>query len=88
MQVMRQIFSLEERKTSNVNGKNKRQVDPTKIAFVQKVTFQQYPIKLGIETERKACSACVEAIDEANRRLNRIKINRLVHVHVTLHIYS
>ena len=42
-QVMRQIFSLEERKISNVNGKNKRQLDPTKIAFLLKSDFSTIP---------------------------------------------
>ena len=69
---MRQLFTVEDRKTSNVNGKNKKQLDPMKIAFVRKVTFQQYPLK-GEESEKKAWGSCVEAIDEANRRLNRTK---------------
>ena len=70
--IMRKLFSIHDRKTSNVNGKNKNQLDPIRISFIRKVTFQHFPLK-GEENEKKAWSSCVEAIDEANRRLNRNK---------------
>ena len=70
--VMRRLFSIHERKTSNVNGKNKDQLDTIRIGYVKKVIFQYSPLE-GDEIERKAWSSCIEAIDEANRRLNRNK---------------
>ena len=38
----RKIFTMAERKVSNVNGKSK--LDPDKVKYVQKVTFQIYPL--------------------------------------------
>ena len=71
--VNRQIFSEEERMTSNVSGtRGKLQLDSAKVAFIKRVAFQQFPLK-GEERAKKAWSDCIEAIDEANRRLNRKK---------------
>ena len=70
--VMRTIFEEDVRKKSNVKGVKKLQLDPNRIAFVQKVAFDQFPVK-GEESEQKAWSSCIETIDEANRRLNRKK---------------
>ena len=68
--VNRQIFSEEERMTSNVSGtRGKLQL---KVAFIKRVAFQQFPLKAE-ERAKKAWSDCIEAIDEANRRLNRKK---------------
>ena len=69
---MRTIFDEDVRKVSNVNGVKKQQLDPEKVAFIRRVAFAQFPLK-GEPSEHKAWSTCVEAIDEANRRLNRKK---------------
>ena len=70
---MRNIFKEDVRKISNVNGVKKQQLDPDKIAFVRRVAFEQFPVKGDLTEQQKAWSSCVEAIDEANRRLNRKK---------------
>ena len=54
--VMRILFSIHERKTSNVNWKNKDQLDTIRIGYVKKVTFQHFPLK-GDEIERKVWSS-------------------------------
>ena len=52
---------------SNVNGtRGKLELDPVKVSFIRKVTFQQYPLKSD-EREKKAWSDCVTSIDEANK---------------------
>ena len=68
--LVRELFTIEERKTSNVRGIKKLKLDEDKIAYVRKMTFKLYPLEGG-ETEIKAWSQCITAIDEANRRLNR-----------------
>ena len=58
---------------SNVSGvKGKAVLDPVKVAFIKKVTFQQYPLK-SEESEKKVWKRCVTSIDEVNRRLNQNK---------------
>ena len=58
--------------TSNVNGRKKPKLDPSRIAFIKRASFESFPLT-GEETEKRAWGGCVEAIDEANRRLNRPK---------------
>jgi hypothetical protein len=42
--INRKILSEEERMTSNVSGtKGKNELDPIKVAFIKRVTFQQSP---------------------------------------------
>ena len=65
-----QIFTDEERSTSNVSGRNKTKLDPTRIAYVKQTTFEMWPLKQG-EDMKRAWADCVVSIDEANRRLNR-----------------
>ena len=65
------IFTEAERSTCNVNGRNKPKLDPTRIGYVKRKTFQMYPLNPRIERIEKAWSECVIAIDEGNRRLNR-----------------
>ena len=65
------ILSEEERMTSNVSGsKGKDELDPIKVAYIKRVTFQQYPLK-GNEKEKKVWSDCIISIDEVNRQLNQ-----------------
>ena len=71
----RKIFTVAERKLSNVNGVlGKSQVDPDKVVYIRKVTFQIYPLS-SKEIEASAWSNCIAAIDEVNRRLNNTKKN-------------
>ena len=65
------IFTKAEHSTSNVNGRNKPKLDPVRILYIKKKTFQVYPCNPNMEKEEKAWAECVIAIDEGNRRLNR-----------------
>lgn len=71
----RWLFTEDERATSNVRGKmNKRMLDAKIVAYIKRVTFRLFPLE-NSENLEKAWSACVIAIDEANRRLNKTKKN-------------
>ena len=70
VKVIRMFFTEEERARSNVRGKGgKSRLNPVKIDFVKKKTFEMWPLQT-FELEKKAWADCVCAIDEANRRLN------------------
>lgn len=65
------LFPEEVRRVSNVSGgKGKKQLDPSVIAYIKKVTFAHWPLA---QTEKmdKEWTECKSAIDEKNRRLNR-----------------
>ena len=68
--LVKELFTVEERATSNVKGiMGKNKLDEQKIAYVQAVTFENYPCP---SSEQKAAwSKCVKAIDTANRALCR-----------------
>ena len=69
---VRTVFKMHvsEREVSNVRGKlGKNQLDPEKIDYIKSVSFRMYPLELAKAT----WSACVNAINEANRGLNRKK---------------
>ena len=69
----RQLFSVLERRQCNVRGRQgKGQLDPEKVEYIKEVTFRMYPLEED-ETERMAWNACIVAIDESNRRLNKLK---------------
>ncbi len=69
--VNRWIFTVTERSTCNVRGKaGKAMLDPERAAYIKGVTFRLFPIG-NMEKEKTAWNACVIAIDEANRRLNK-----------------
>lgn len=71
--MVRQLYSVEERKRSNVRGKlGKSKLDPTRLAIVHQTAFQVYPLATG-EREETVWSHCIKAIDESCRRLNRAK---------------
>ena len=71
--LVRELFTKEQMKTSNVKGVfEKMRLDPQKISFVEKTAFQLYPL-VESETTTKAWTACIRSIDEACRRLNRSK---------------
>ena len=66
----RKIFTMDERKGSNVQGVlGKSQLDPDKINYIMKVTFGMYPLG-SKESEAIEWSNC---ISEINRRLNNTK---------------
>ena len=66
----RSWFSIEERKTSNVRGKNnKKKLSPKRIQNIYEAVFQMYPCT---QKEIKECwSECIKAIDVCNRQLHR-----------------
>ena len=71
--VMRKIFVKAEREVSNVRGKlGKSQLDPDKIDYIKMATFRMYPLD-SKESSESAWASCINAIDEANRRLYRKK---------------
>ena len=70
---MRQLFTTEERKCSNVRGKlGKHQLDPVRLGVVRRSAMEIYPLATG-EKEEAVWRHCIRAIDEACRRLNRYK---------------
>ena len=72
--LVKQLFTDEERRLSNVSGRaNKQKMDATRIAVVKAASLQMYPLEVG-ETIEKAWASCITAIDESNRRLNRKKM--------------
>ena len=68
--LVRVLFTVAERKESNVKGRDKKQLHPATIAKIEDATFQQYPLETG-EKRRQAWSVCIKAIDESARRLHR-----------------
>lgn len=69
----RHLFSIEERKACNVRGKmGKSMLDPDRIKYIKDVAFKLFPLKDN-EIDWRAWSACVVAIDESNRRLNKYR---------------
>ena len=69
--MVRRLFSLEERKSSNVKGKHgKSQLDPARLTVIRQSALETYPVAGG-ENEEIAWRQCIKAIDEACRRLNR-----------------
>lgn len=69
--LVRKLFSTEERRKSNVRGKlGKQQLDPTKMRQVRQATFQMYPCE-SRENEAHVWTYCCKAVDESCRRLNR-----------------
>ena len=69
--LVRKMFSTQERMTSNCAGKKgKDALDPTRLELVKKHVFSEWPLKPGSDG-RKEWKDCIQAIDEAGRRLNR-----------------
>lgn len=71
--LVRSLFTEEERKTSNVNGKNKKKkLDEVRMQSVKEATMYMYPCEVGKKVEQ-VWIGCIKAIDESNRRINRTK---------------
>ena len=69
--LVKELFSEEVRKSSNVSGKlGKKQLDPNIIEYVKVTTFERWPLAQAEKME-KEWQECKAAIDEYNRRLNR-----------------
>lgn len=74
--LVRALYSHEERKESNVAGKlGKKQLNKGTMTDIRAAVFQIYPLGVG-EREEKAWSACITAIDESCRRLNRASLKK------------
>ena len=71
--MVRHLYTVEERKTSNVKGKlGKLPLDPARLAVVHRSAFEMYPLAMG-EKEDVVWRLCIKSIDEVCRRLNRYK---------------
>ena len=69
--LVKELFSEEVRKSSNVSGKlGKKQLDPNIIEYVKVTTFERWPLAQAEKME-KEWQECKAAIDESNRRLSR-----------------
>ena len=67
---MKELFTTEERSTSNVKGVlGKNKFSEKKMLYVQKITFENYPCS-SVE-QNKCWAKCVKAIDSASRNLCR-----------------
>ena len=66
--LVREVFSYEERESSNVMGlKGKRRLDPTRMSVVRGLTFAMRPVKPGESEDELWRTECIKAIDTANR---------------------
>ena len=71
--INRRIFSFTERSMCNVRGKlGKGMLDAEKMEYIKLVAFRMFPLE-SKETVKTAWNACITAIDEVNRRLNKKK---------------
>ena len=61
-------FTVEERKISNVRGKNKKQLSPNRMQKIYDAVYEMFPFT-HMETEKASWSECVKAIDCANQQL-------------------
>ena len=67
------LFSEDIRKVSNVGGGKKKKLCPTTIDYIHQQSFIYWPLQLDEKKEKDEWAACVIAIDEGNRCLNRVK---------------
>ena len=67
--LVRNLFDETTRKTSNVNGRNKKRLDPTIMAYVKRKCFEFFP-STGSDRVQEDWAKCILAIDESCRRLN------------------
>ena len=67
--LVKNLFDEPTRMTSNVNGRDKKRLDPEIMAFVKWKCFEFFPSTSSNKVEED-WSKCVLAIDESCRRLN------------------
>ena len=66
------VFTVAERTQCNIRGKlGKGMLDKDKIDYIKLIAFRMFPLESSKETEKAAWNACITAIDEVNRRLNK-----------------
>jgi len=70
--LVRELFTTEVRKTSNVTGRNKEQLDKAKMAYIKATVFKYHPCTQADKLS-EAWKDCILMIDESNRRLNKTK---------------
>ena len=66
--LVRSLFTREERMRCNVKGRGKDMLNPTLIEFVKTKCFEFFPLP-GSENVKDKWAECIVSIDEANRRL-------------------
>ena len=66
--LVRCLFTVEERIQSNVNGRGKNMLNPSLMKYVKEKSFEFFPLDSGEKMNEK-WAECVVSIDEANRRL-------------------
>ena len=77
--LVRRLFTTEERKISNVKGvMGKRKLDPDVMQQIKGATFQLFPCDT-MENEGHVWTYCCKAIDECCHRLNRVKEKENMH---------
>lgn len=64
----RVLFDEHTRLTSNVSGRNKKQLNPAIIGYIKSTTFKYYPC-MPSDKESEQWNLCIISIDEASRRL-------------------
>ena len=77
MNLVRRLFTTEERKISNVKGvMGKRKLDPDVMQQIKGATFQLFPCDT-MENEGHVWTYCCKTINEYCCRLNRVMLHRL-----------
>ena len=56
----------------NVRGKLGKGMLDAEVEYIKLIAFRMFPLE-SKETEKPAWNACITAIGEVNRRLNKIK---------------
>ena len=68
--LVNELFDTETRLKSNVRGRGKDQLDPTKIQYVKKKCFELFPSDKESDV-KKDWDDCIVAIDDKARDLKR-----------------
>jgi len=70
--VNRWIFTAAERTQCNVRGKlRKGMLDKDRTDYIKVIALRMFPLESSKEKEKNSWNACIIAIDEVNRRLNK-----------------
>lgn len=68
--LVRELFTKEVRKRSNVAGKKKDKLDAAKMEYVKSTVFKYHPCT-QMDKMPEVWKECIRLIDESNRRLNK-----------------